>query len=109
MTRGFRLTDIGTPRLSWHEFGVLVAHLPPTPDSALFRARYPRSWYWTADIDFLSMILYTLQGANWQRGGGQGDKPTPVTRPVESGADETGEGFALHEIREVLADMRAAL
>ncbi|MBF6333446.1 hypothetical protein [Nocardia transvalensis] len=84
--------------------------MPPTPDSALYRARYPRSWFWTADLDFLSMILYALQGANWQRSGGQGDKPTPIARPTESATDAgTGDGFGLDEIRDVLARLRAAM
>ncbi|WP_094359905.1 hypothetical protein [Mycobacterium marinum] len=42
---------------------------------------HPFSWWWTAEHDFLSRILYTLQGANWQRAGGRGAEPRMVERP----------------------------
>ncbi|PKQ59814.1 hypothetical protein B5566_02440 [Mycobacterium sp. MHSD3] len=29
-------------------------------------------------------MLFTLQGANWQRGGGKGDKPKRLERPNDS-------------------------
>jgi len=58
--------------------------LPPTAESAYFRARNPRSWWWSADHDFLASILLALQGANWQRGGGKGEKPKRVERPKEA-------------------------
>lgn len=35
-------------------------------------------------MDFLSAILVTGQWANWQRGGGRGDKPKPIKRPKEA-------------------------
>lgn len=62
---------------------ILIAHIPPTADSALFRARHPDSWWWTPDHDFLSSILYTLQGANWQRAGGKGQTPSRIERPKD--------------------------
>jgi hypothetical protein len=67
--RGFRLADIGTERLSWHELDVFLSHLPPTADSALYRARYPRSWHWTPDTELLALVVHAAQGANWQRAG----------------------------------------
>ena len=60
-----------------------VNHLPPTEDSALFREQNPRSWWWTAEIDFMAAILHTLQLANWQRAG-KGPQPKPVKRPDDS-------------------------
>ena len=60
-----------------------IANLPPVPECALYRAQYPNSWWWTPDMDFLSAILATGQWANWQRGGGKGDKPKPIKRPKE--------------------------
>ena len=60
-----------------------IQHLPPTQESAVFREQHPKSWWWTAEIDFLSAILHTLQLANWQRAGGKGDRPKPVKRPKE--------------------------
>lgn len=61
----------------------MVEHLPPSGTSAYFRARFPNSWWWTPDHDFLALVLVTLQGANWQRGGGKGDKPKQIKRPSE--------------------------
>lgn len=63
---------------------ILIQHLPPSPDSAYFRARYPQSWWWTPDHDFMSSILLALQGANWQRAGGKGEKPKRIERPKET-------------------------
>jgi hypothetical protein len=67
--------------------------LPPSGESAYFRARHPRSWWWTPDTDFLAAILCAVQGGNWQRGGGKGRQPEQITRPsdtppaVRSGAE----------------------
>lgn len=83
LARGWRLYDVGR-RLAWCEFRRFVEHLPPTPDSALYRARHPNSWWWTPEIDFLSAILVTVQGANWQRGGGRGAQPKRVERPTDT-------------------------
>lgn len=71
--------DIGTYRLSWREFRVLVEHLGTK--SAYWRSKHPKSWPWGIDTEFLSAILFTLQGANWQRSGGKGDKPKFIKRP----------------------------
>lgn len=34
-------------------------------------------------MDFQASLLYALQVANWQRGGGKGSKPKPVKRPKD--------------------------
>ncbi len=57
--------------------------LPPTGDSAYYRSLHPRSWWWSPLFDFLAMILLTLQGANWQRGGGRGSRPKIQKRPSD--------------------------
>ena len=49
----------------------------------MFRARFPQSWWWTADHDFMASMLLALQGANWQRGGGKGEKPKRIERPKD--------------------------
>lgn len=59
-----------------------IQHLPPTQESAVFREQHPKSWWWTAEIDFLSAILHTLQLANWQRSG-KGSQPKPIKRPED--------------------------
>ena len=82
-------------RLSWFEFKNFLQWLPPTGESAYFRARHPNSWWWSADTDFLSAILCAVEGGNWQRGGGKGKQPSLVKRPsdkplpVTSGAELT--------------------
>lgn len=87
---------------------------PPTGDSALYRARFPKSWRWTTDTEMLSHILYALLGANWQRAGGDESKrPTPITRPLEDRDIVTAEPdpntYSLAEIRGELARRRAEL
>lgn len=83
MTRlGVTLSDIG-PGLSWPDFRDFVTNLPPTADSALYRARMPESWWWTPELDFLGAVVNAVQWGNWQRGGGRGDKPKQPTRPME--------------------------
>jgi hypothetical protein len=61
-----------------------IAGLPPSGESALFREQNPKSWWWTPDTDLLAGILFAVQAANWQRSGGKGAKPKPVTRPTEA-------------------------
>ena len=80
---GVTIDDIGESWFTWRDFRDFVNNLPPTGDSALYRARYPKSWWWHPAFDFLAAILNTLQWANWQRGGGRGDKPKPIKRPQE--------------------------
>ena len=63
---------------------IIIEHLPPTGESAYFRARFPRSWWWTPEMDFLSSTLLAVQAGNWQRSGGKGDKPKRVGRPNEN-------------------------
>jgi hypothetical protein len=71
----------------------LVGQLPE--DSAYMAARAdaepedtarpakPPSWRgWTYDRWLLADIRDLLAGANWQRGGSQGRKPTPTQRPA---------------------------
>ncbi|WP_094623488.1 hypothetical protein [Rhodococcus sp. 06-156-3C] len=57
------------------------------------------------------MILLAVQGGNWQRGGGQGDKPTLITAPVEGEikAEPETEGVPLSEIRGEMERRRAQL
>lgn len=70
--------------LSWHELRVLIRYAPPSPDLALYRAQNPKSWWWTPDFDMWSLLLLSLQGANWQRSGGDEDsRPQLLSRPLE--------------------------
>lgn len=79
---GWRLSDIG-PSFTWLDLRDFVNHLPPTGESALYRNRHPQSWWWTPEIDFIGAVLTAIQWGNWQRGGGRGDKPRQVQRPLD--------------------------
>jgi hypothetical protein len=79
---GYRITDIG-PDLTWCDLRDFIIHLPPSKESAFFRSQHPESWWWTPELDFLGALLTAMQWGNWQRGGGKGDKPKPVKRPVD--------------------------
>jgi hypothetical protein len=79
---GYTLNDLGD-RLSWNDLRDFIAHLPPTPGSAFYRKTHPQSWWWTPEIDFLGAVLTAVQWGNWQRGGGKGDKPKQLKRPVD--------------------------
>ena len=61
---------------------MLVAGLPPGGESALYRSRFPRSWWWRPEFDFHSAVLVTLQVANRQRAR-KGPKPQAIKRPRE--------------------------
>lgn len=77
---GFRLDDIGES-FTWTDLRDFVLHLPQ--DSAVYRAKHPASWWWTAEIDFLAAVVTAIQWGNWQRGGGKGEKPKPIERPID--------------------------
>jgi hypothetical protein len=94
--------------LSWSELRTLLEHLPPTADSAYFRALHPKSWWWTPEIDFLSAILYTVQGANWQRSGGKGADPERITRPSDK-PDAVTSSSDVVDRKQVLRDELARL
>lgn len=82
ISRGWTRRDIGV-RLTWMELRSFLRWMPPTAESAYYRARKPNSWWVTPDLQLLSGILYALEGANWQRGGGQGKQPKPVKFPED--------------------------
>lgn len=88
--------------MSWPEFANFLRWLPPTPDSALFRAKHPNSWWWTPTHDFLAAVLVAVQSGNWQRGGGKGRQPEPVRRPTDN------EGPAVQIPDELTPDVLAA-
>lgn len=96
MTRGFTRADIGV-RLSWSDFKDFVQHLPPTGDSAYFRAIRPRSWWVTPEYVALKENTFAVELGNWQRGGGQkGGKP----RPPEIPSDTDVQSISAEEMRD---------
>ena len=86
---GWRLADLGDS-FTWCDLRDFITNLPPSQQSALYRVRHPQSWWWTPEIDFLGAVLTAIQWGNWQRGGGKGDKPQSVKRPVEKPKADPG-------------------
>jgi hypothetical protein len=78
-----RLRDLGTPGFGWEDLRDVINGIAPTQESALFREQNPKSWWWTAEIDFMAALLHTMQLANWQRAG-KGPQPKPVKRPDDT-------------------------
>lgn len=110
LERGLRMSWLGTDRLTYGEFRSFLEGLPPTGQSAYFRARFPNSWWWEPHYGILSGILFAAEGANWQRAGGKGEKPEMIMRPKEiyEIERETSEDDAvpLEDIRSVLASRK---
>jgi hypothetical protein len=54
--------------------------------------------------------VYALQGANWQRSGGdESKKPQLITRPSGTKRKEPDDGIPLDQIRDEMKRRRAAL
>lgn len=105
MLRGFTRGDIGV-RLSWGDFKDFVQHLPPTGDSAYYRALKPRSWWVTPEYVATKENTYAVELGNWQRGGGQkGGKPKPPEIPTDSDV----QSISAEEMRERRQAQRAHL
>ena len=82
MARGWARSDIGR-RVSWLELYHFLRWLPPTGESAYYRSKKPNSWWVTPELQMLAGILYAAEGANWQRGGCQGNAPKPTKFPTD--------------------------
>lgn len=63
----------------------MAAHLPR--DSAVMLAVAPQREVelWDASAYLLAHIADLLAAGNWQRGGGRGSRPRPLTRPSAEG------------------------
>lgn len=79
LTMGKRLADLGSVALTWRDLLIIVRQSPP--QSALARSRYGDAVAWGATEHLLALIADHLAGANWQRSGGKGTRPTPIKRP----------------------------
>lgn len=92
----------GTDRLNWRDLYIMIRR--PPKGSMISKYVNEEHDAWTVDTYLLAVITDALRGANWQRGGGQGDKPTPIPRPnidgVDSGQEPDGERvkFAGHDL-----------
>lgn len=62
---------------------MVIQGLPPNGlHSALYRSRFPRSWWWTPEFDMFAVIHYVLSVANRQRAR-RGPKPKLLKKPRE--------------------------
>lgn len=50
-------------------------------NGAVYRKLNPKSHEWDVNTEIMAAIFYVLQWANWQRGGGKGERPELLTRP----------------------------
>ena len=66
-------------RLNWRDVQVVI--LEADQGSAIARCELVESAFWTVDTHLLAGVLDALNGANFQRGGGRGERPSPVPRP----------------------------
>lgn len=87
----------------------LVEHLPET--SALFAALRggPEHRPWTTTTYLLAGTCNALAAGNWQRGGGRGQRPTPITGPAVASRPQRGGRTSLRAWRaEQIKAARAA-
>ena len=88
------LLDLGSDRFTYRRLLALINGLPPTSATAdVIRANTPHDHHtpaltadeearlWKLEHHLLAGVLDALNAANWQRGGGKGTRPKPVTRP----------------------------
>ena len=76
----------GTDRRNWRDVQVVI--LEADPGSAIARCELGESAFWTVDTHLLAGVLDALNGANFQRSGGRGKRPSPVPRPGEKSTAE---------------------
>lgn len=111
MADGYLRSDIGG-RLSWSDFKDFLENLPPTGESAYWRAIKPRSWWVTPEYVAIKHNTYAVELGNWQRAGGKkaGAQPKPPKFPEDKDQQITSEDFQERRQaqREHLAKARAA-
>lgn len=71
----------GTDRLNWRDLHVIIREA--TTDSPVIAAFHPNYHGWDIKTHLLACISDILAGANWQRGGGKGERPKPIERPTD--------------------------
>jgi len=79
---GLRWREIGTGRTNWADVRAVLMTLGP--DSAVARAVDPDAHMWATQAMTNQLLAHTadlLAIANWQRQGGKGSKPKPISRP----------------------------
>lgn len=102
--------------LSWRRVGVLVSSLPE--DGLLPRALVAESGpsvvtdddearLWRLEHHLLANVIDLLAAANWQRGGGKGQRPKPFDRPGRKSSEQVIKKRSSLSQEEKLAALRA--
>lgn len=104
LNRGWTRSDLGR-RVSWQEFYHWLRWMPPTADSAYYRAQKPNSWWVTPELQLLAAVLYAVEAANWQRGRCKGPAPKPIKFPQDRKIS-VKDGDDLSARRQRIADQR---
>ena len=65
--------------MNWRDVQVVI--LEADQGSAIARCELGESAFWTVDTHLLAGVLDALNGANFQRSGGRGKRPSPTPRP----------------------------
>ena len=76
----------GTDRINWRDVQVVI--LEADQGAAIARCELGESAFWTVDTHLLAGVLDALNGANFQRSGGRGKRPSPIPRPGEKATAE---------------------
>lgn len=79
LSLGLDSRQIGTPDLDWWRLKAVIKNLPQ--GSALHRAINGTDALWGLPEHLLATIADALHMGNWQRGGGKGRRPKPISRP----------------------------
>lgn len=62
---------------------------------------------WSNESHLLAGVIDLLAGANWQRGGGKGQRPKPIPRPAEIARRAVSEAANLTKAQAFLARQKA--
>lgn len=62
---------------------------------------------WSTTDYLLAVVADALAIGNWQRSGGKGPRPKPITRPGKETGKRMGKARPLHEAKRVLEAWRA--
>lgn len=82
------LLDFWRGRLTPRKLLNRIDHLPP--GAALWIAAGDNA-AWTEEAHLIARVVDALHGANWQRAGSPGKAPSPITRPMDAGAEANRE------------------
>ena len=82
MRLGLDLRRLGTSELTYRRLRVVLEYAPR--ESAYVREIGGETVEWSSTEHLLALVCDELAVANWQRSGGKGRYPKPLTRPGET-------------------------